>query len=210
MPYDPVHAVTTLSAADKRLAVVIREVGPLTLKRGRGTVYEALVRSIIYQQLSGKAAGTIHGRLIQLLPRSAADQPVRLLALDDETLRGAGVSRNKIAALRDLSQRTLAGEVPTRRQMHRMDDEAIIEHLVQVRGVGRWTAEMILIFLLGRPDVMPAHDLGVRRGFALTYGREELPSPAELDEHGVRWQPYRSVAAWYLWRACELERIPGV
>jgi len=132
--------------------------------------------------------------------------PEGLLALGDDALRGAGLSRGKMLALRDLAERTLAGTVPTLAQLDAMSDDAIVESLVQVRGIGRWTAEMLLIFRLGRPDVLPATDYGVRNGFMLTYGRRSLPSPEELARHGEKWRPHRTAASWYLWRAADLAK----
>jgi 3-methyladenine DNA glycosylase/8-oxoguanine DNA glycosylase len=193
-----------LTTADPHLGRMIARVGPYTLTPRRGTLFTGLLKSIVYQQLSGKAAGTIHGRVLALLPPRAEEQPEAILALDDETLRAAGLSRGKLLAIRDLAQRTAAGQLPTRRRLVRMSDEEIIESLVQIRGVGRWTAEMILIFWLGRPDVLPVHDLGVRRGFSIVYGRKELPSPEDLFSHGERWRPHRSAASWYFWRAADL------
>jgi 3-methyladenine DNA glycosylase/8-oxoguanine DNA glycosylase len=129
--------------------------------------------------------------------------PQQLLRTSDEKLRGAGLSQAKLLSLRDLARKTVAGEIPTLAEAHRMDDEAIIERLSEVRGIGRWTAEMLLIFRLGRPDVLPLDDYGVRQGFAVTFKKRELPTRKELEARGERWKPYRSAASWYLWRAAE-------
>ena len=161
------------------------------------------MHAIIYQQLSGKAAATIHGRLLALFPDGDGLAPQPLLDAPDDLLRGAGLSRAKVAAVRDLAAKTLDGTVPPLDILKTLDDEAIIQRLTAVRGVGRWTAEMLLIFRLGRPDVLPIHDLGVRRGFQRTYGLDVLPPPKALHAHGERWRPYRSVASWYLWRAAD-------
>ncbi len=202
--------VTHLSAVDKKLARLIKQAGPFRLTPHKGTIFSGLLRSIVYQQLSGKAAATIHGRVIALLPTSAADQAAAIANLSDEALRGAGLSRNKLLAIRDLAARSSAGLVPERKALAKLTDEQIIETLTEVRGVGRWTAEMILMFTLGRLDVLPAADLGIRKGFALTYhkqnGEDELPALDLIAKHGQRWQPFRSAAAWYLWRAVDLAK----
>jgi 3-methyladenine DNA glycosylase/8-oxoguanine DNA glycosylase len=169
------------------------------------SIFAALLRSIVYQQLSGKAAATIHGRVLALFAPKRHPTPDGLLAISEEQLRAAGLSRNKTAAVRDLARHTFEGTVPSVAEAHRLDDEALIERLTVVRGVGRWTAEMILIFRLGRPDVFPIDDLGVRKGFQRMLGMRRLPSPVTMTRRAERWRPYRSVASWYLWRACELE-----
>lgn len=207
--FDSDAAVAHLASSDKALQRLIPLVGPCTLRPHKGTVFQGLLKSIVYQQLSGKAAATILGRLLATLPASAKDQPAALLSLDDATLRGAGLSRSKVLSVRDLARRTVEGEIPTRRQLARMSDDDIVESLIETRGVGRWTAEMILLFWLGRPDVLPVHDLGVQKGFALTYRRREHPTPEEIERRGKRWRPYRSVAAWYLWRAVDLAAKNG-
>ncbi|MFO1349934.1 MAG: DNA-3-methyladenine glycosylase [Gammaproteobacteria bacterium] len=202
--YDPVRAVAVLAKADQRLAKLMRKVGPCELMPRVGVEpFQALLRSIVYQQLSGKAAQTIHDRVLALFPEESGLTPERLVAVPDEMLRGAGLSRAKLAAIRDLAAKTAAGVVPPLADLHGMEDEAIVERLTAVRGVGRWTVEMLLMFYLGRPDVLPVADLGVRKGFMLTYGLAELPSAKALAEHGERWRPYRSVASWYLWRAVD-------
>ena len=162
-----------------------------------------MAEAIVYQQLTGKAAATIFARLLAIFPdtpeRPTAEQ---LLGASDEQLRGAGLSRSKLLSLRDLARKSVNGELPILPEIHDLADEAIIERLTEVRGIGRWTVEMLLIFRLGRPDVLPADDYGLRKGFAIAYGRE-LPSRKELETYGLRWKPYRSVASWYLWRAVE-------
>jgi 3-methyladenine DNA glycosylase/8-oxoguanine DNA glycosylase len=195
-----------LAARDVRLRAVIERVGPLAIRRDPSkTSFETLTRSIVYQQLAGKAASTIHGRVLDLFPERRADPEV-LLGLDDAALRAAGLSRNKLLALRDLASKVLDGTVPSIAAMSRMTDGAIVEQLVKVRGIGRWSAEMLLIFRLGRPDVLPVHDLGVRMGFKIAYGRRAMPSPAELERAGEKWRPHRTAASWYLWRAVDLAR----
>jgi DNA-3-methyladenine glycosylase II len=165
--------------------------------------FDALAESIAYQQLSGKAAATIWGRVRALFPKRKYLDPKLVLSTPDEKLRSAGLSRNKVAALKDLAAKTLDGTVPSARALGRMTDEEIIERLTAVRGIGRWTVEMLLLFDLGRPDVWPVHDYGVRKGFAKTFGRRKPPTPKQLMKLGDKWKPYRSVAAWYFWRALD-------
>ena len=169
--------------------------------------FDALAESIAYQQLSGKAAATIFGRVRALYPRRKYLDPEKILATPDETFRAAGLSRNKIAALKDLAAKTIDGTVPPSRAIVRMSDEEIIARLITVRGIGRWTVEMLLLFDLGRPDVWPVDDYGVRKGFAKTFGRRKLPTPKELMKFGEKWRPYRSVAAWYFWRALDVQDV---
>lgn len=164
-------------------------------------VFEALARSILYQQLSGKAAATIHGRFVALLDPDAPAES--LLRLKDAALRGAGVSTPKLRALRDLAARVAGGALPGAQALHAMDDDAIVDALTEVRGVGPWTVHMLLIFRLGRPDVWPTNDYGVRKGYAKTYGKRALPSPDALERLGEPFRPWRSLASWYLWRALE-------
>jgi len=172
--------------------------------KSRRAPFEALVRAVTFQQLNGTAAETILKRVIALYPGKRFPTPEDLLATHDERLRGAGLSRAKTAAVKDIAAKTIAGVVPTSRQIIKMTNEEIVERLITVRGVGPWTVEMLLMFTLGRLDVLPVTDYGVRKGFAVVYGRSELPTPRELLEHGERWRPHRSTAAWYLWRALEL------
>ena len=227
--YDSALALRQLSAADAKLGRLIRRAGPFTLRIASGqSPFEALVESIVYQQLHGKAAATIHRRLLEsfgpvVAPNSVAATatalgiphpgPQQILDCPNAQLRAAGLSANKALALRDLAAKTIDGTVPTLAQIRRMSDEAIIEHLTQVRGIGVWTVHMMLIFRLGRPDVLPVGDYGVRKGFALTFGKlkpadkvtpADLPSAAEIEKRAKKWHPWCSVASWYLWRACDL------
>lgn len=202
--FDPNIAVAHLRSSDAALAGVIDTVGPFRMQLSTSqSIFGALAKAIVYQQLTGKAAATIFARLCALFPRAhngpTADQ---ILGASDDELRGVGLSRSKLLSLRDLAQRAKKGEIPTVAEARRMEDEAIVERLTQVRGIGRWTAEMALIFHLGRPDVLPVADYGVRKGFAIAYGRD-LPSPKDLEAYGARWKPYRTVASWYLWRVVE-------
>ncbi len=201
--FEPATAVEHLRASDASLARVIDAVGPFRLQLiEASSIFAALAQAIVYQQLTGKAAATIFARFCALFP-SADPTAEQVLAASEEELRGAGLSRSKLLSLRDLAGRTVSGEIPTLAEIRRMEDEAIIERLTQVRGIGRWTAEMLLIFRLGRPDVLPADDYGIRKGFALAFGQAELPARKEVETYGVRWKPYRTVASWYLWRLVE-------
>ena len=202
--YDPEEAVRHLSAADPVLAALISRAGPFAMRlRPLRSPFEALAQNIIYQQLHGRAAAAIHARVLALAGAKRL-RPEHILDTPDEPLRGAGLSASKLAALRDLAAKAADGTVPTRARLRRMSDEEIVSQLTQVRGVGRWTVEMLLMFGLGRPDVLPVGDYAVRKGFARTYGLSEMPRPKELEAHGERWRPYRSAASWYMWRALEL------
>jgi 3-methyladenine DNA glycosylase/8-oxoguanine DNA glycosylase len=204
--FDPQAAVEYLSAADPVLSRLIEAAGPFNMEvRAMSSPFESLARNIVYQQLNGIAAAAIHSRVIALFGRRRL-RPQDIIEASDEDLRGAGLSRNKIMALRDLAEKSLDGIVPTLARLRRMSDEEIVERLTQVRGIGRWTVEMLLMFGLGRPDVLPVGDYGVRKGFSIVYGTEGLPTPKELTRHGERWRPYRSVASWYMWRAVDLSK----
>ncbi len=199
-------AIERLSQSDKVLAGLIRRVGPCRLEARRSaSPFQALVQSVAHQQLNGTAAKTILKRVIAIYPGRKFPAPEDLLATPDEQLRGAGLSRAKTAALKDIAAKTLEGIVPSSRAIARMSNEEILERLTAIRGVGPWTVEMLLMFQLGRLDVLPATDFGVRKGFALIYRRKELPAPSELLEYGERWRPYRTIASWYLWRALDGE-----
>lgn len=200
-----------LCDADKCMARLINEAGPFLLRPEKiQSPFQALLRAIVYQQLSGKAAATILSRVVAHFPQRRGIQPQAMLDISDELLRQAGMSRAKILAVKDLAAKTLDGTVPTLARLKKMDDDEIIARLVSVRGIGRWTVEMLLMFRMGRPDVLPAADLGVRRGFMLTYRKREMPPPADVLRYGERWRPYRSVASWYLWRSVDLHRRAAV
>lgn len=206
--YDPDEAVCRLTEADPVLAQLIERAGPFLMQIRRiRSPFETLARNIIYQQLHANAAAAIHGRVLDLFGGDRL-RPEDILATPEESLRGAGLSAAKLAALRDLSIKTLGGTVPTSPQLRRMEDEEIIRHLTRVRGIGRWTVEMLLMFGLGRPDVLPVQDYAVRKGFQLTYSLSEMPKEKELAQYGERWRPFRSVASWYMWEAVKLEREP--
>lgn len=197
-------ATKHLSKSDPVMRRLIREVGPFSLTpQSKRSPFESLARAIAYQQLHEKAAESILRRFVDLFPTRRFPQPADLLAMDEDAIRGAGFSRAKIAALRDLAAKTLDGTVPTGAMVRKLDDEAIVERLIAVRGVGRWTVEMLLIFQLGRPDILPADDFGVRNGFRIAYGRRSMPTPKDVLRYGERWKPYRTAASWYLWRAAD-------
>jgi DNA-3-methyladenine glycosylase II len=194
-----------IAATDPRIAALIARSLRYDVKPARSLrPFDALAESIAYQQLSGKAAATIFGRVRALYPRQKYLNPEKILATPDDSFRAAGLSRSKIAALKDLAVKTIDGTVPSARVIARMSDEEIIVRLTEVRGIGRWTVEMLLLFDLGRPDVWPVDDYGVRKGFAKTFGRRKLPTPKQLMKFGEKWRPYRSVAAWYFWRALDV------
>jgi methylated-DNA-[protein]-cysteine S-methyltransferase len=213
--FDEHAAVAHLKKADPRLGQLIDQAGPFTMQaaapktRGGPAPFAALARAIIAQQLSGKAAATIHGRVAALLGRGEQgeiDDPKATLALPKSKLRGAGLSQNKTLALLDLALHAVDGRLPTRVEMESMSDAGIIERLTQIRGIGEWSAQMLLMFYLGRPSVLPVGDLGVQKGFAITYGARGLPSAQTIERAAQAWSPYASVASWYLWRAVEIDR----
>ena len=202
--YEPEEAVRHLSTADATLAALMERAGPFAMQiRKLHDPFEALARNIVFQQLHGNAAAAIHKRVLDLFGGGKL-RPADIIGAPEEALRGAGLSGAKLAALKDLAAKTADGTVPTLARLRRMSDEEIVERLTRVRGIGRWTVEMLLMFRLGRPDVLPVGDFAVRKGFALAYGLKESPKPKELAEYGERWRPYRSVASWYMWRAVEL------
>ena len=206
--FDPDAALAHLRDSDEALQRLIDAAGPFRMELKTGSsLFVALAEAIVYQQLSGKAAATIFGRVCALFPRAkAGPTPEHILHVSDEKLRGAGLSRAKLLSLRDLARRAKSGEIPSLDALRRMDDEAIIERLTAVRGIGRWTAEMFLMFRLGRPDVLPVGDYGIRKGFGLAFRKRGLPAPGDIAKYGARWKPYRTVASWYLWRALELAK----
>jgi len=206
--FDPRVAIAHLRASDPKLGALIDAVGPfaMTLKT-TPSLFGALAESIVYQQLSGKAASTILGRVLALHGGSHAGfTPGKLLATSDESLRGAGLSRPKVLALRDLAEKADGGALPTLKQAARLPDDELIELLTKVRGIGQWTVEMLLMFRLGRPDVLPVDDLGIRKGFAIAFRKRALPERSVIEKRGERWKPYRTTASWYLWRANELPK----
>ncbi len=201
-PFDLSAAMNHLSACDTQLAELIANTVPFQMDSDPlQSPYEALLESIAYQSISGKAAATIFGRIKALSGNGRAPSPEQMLKLRKPVLRRAGLSGAKVLAMKDLAQKTLDGVVPTLEQAEKLSDEELVERLVSVRGIGAWTVEMFLIFRLGRPDVLPIHDLGVKKGWSITYGKKHMPKPKELLAFGERWRPYRTVASWYMWRA---------
>jgi 3-methyladenine DNA glycosylase/8-oxoguanine DNA glycosylase len=202
--FDAEAAVSHLCEQDPRLKDLIERVGPFRMRLdGAATPFQALSESIIYQQISGRAAETIAGRFRDRVGGGLFPHPEQVIEATDTVLRESGLSRGKVAALRDLAAKSLDGTVPVMARLRRMEDEEIVERLILVRGIGRWTAEMFLMFRLGRPDVLPVQDYGVRKGFQRAFKRRELPEPESVARRGERWRPYRTVASWYLWRALE-------
>lgn len=209
LPFDHAEAHAFLSRSDQRLAALIERVGSFHFKLDESdSVYESLLEAIVYQSISGKAAAKIFER-VKSLGSSGCPTPQELLRVRTDTLRRVGLSHAKILAVKDLAQKTMEGVVPTLAEAEKMSDEELVERLISVRGIGAWTVEMFLIFRLGRPDILPIHDYGVQKGFALTYGKRRIPKPKELLKFGERWRPYRTVASWYMWRAVEMAGTNG-
>jgi DNA-3-methyladenine glycosylase II len=203
-PFDLRLAMDTLAAKDPLLAPLIKETQEFRVEKGSAkSPYEVLVEAITHQSISGKAAATIFGRVKALGSNGHIPTPHEMLRLHKPALRKAGLSGAKIMAMKDLAKKTIEGIVPTLEQANQLSDEELVKRLVSVRGIGAWTVEMFLIFRLGRPNVLPIHDLGVRKGWAITYGKKHMPAPKELLKFGERWRPYRTVASWYMWRACQ-------
>src|SRR5712664_2488785 len=204
LPFALAEATRHLSAKDGKLAALIAETAQFrTDMDATQSPYEALLESIAYQSISGKAAATIFARIKALSGNGRPPSPEQMLKLRISALRKAGLSGAKVLAMKDLARKTIDGIVPTREQAEKMSDAELIERLDSVRGIGAWTVEMFLIFNLGRPDVLPIHDLGVKKGWSVTYGKKHMPKPKELLAFGERWRPYRTVASWYMWRAFE-------
>jgi DNA-3-methyladenine glycosylase II len=202
--FDHQAGIAHISKDDVRLAQLIEKTREFHLNIDEAeSPYDALLEAIVYQSISGKAARTIFSRVRAFGSKGLCPTPQQLLDVKPEALREAGLSFAKIAAVRDLAQKTIEGTVPSLEEARRMSDEELVTRLVSVRGIGAWTVEMFLIFCLGRPDVLPIHDYGVQKGFALTYGKRKIPKPKELAKFGERWRPYRTVASWYMWRAVD-------
>ena len=204
LPFNLQEAMSHLSAKDEKLAALISETAQFQTEMDTAqSPYEALLESIAYQSISGKAAATIFARIKALGGNGRPPSPEQMLKLRTSTLRKAGLSGAKVLAMKDLARKTIDGTVPTREQAEKMSDAELVERLDSVRGIGAWTVEMFLIFNLGRPDVLPIHDLGVKKGWSVTYGKKHMPKPKELLAFGERWRPYRTIASWYMWRAFE-------
>jgi DNA-3-methyladenine glycosylase II len=198
-------AIQHLSAADPILGALIAKVGPCGLQPDpRRTPFQGLVQAVAHQQLNGKAASTILARFRALFPCTRFPSAQAVLDLDADALTGVGFSRAKAACVKEIARLTRKGVVPGRSQIQRLSDDEIVARLTQIKGVGRWTVEMVLMFSLDRPDVLPAQDYGIRQGFALAYRKRRLPEPEQILRHGERWKPYRTTASWYLWRAVDL------
>ena len=203
-PFDLRLAMDTLAAKDPHLAPLIKDTQEFRIETdGSDSPYEILLEAIAYQSISGKAAATIFGRVKALGANGRAPTPDEMLKLRKSALRKAGLSGAKVLAMKDLAKKTITGIVPSLEEAQKLSDEELVERLVSVRGIGAWTVEMFLIFRLGRPDVLPIHDLGVKKGWAVTFGKKHMPKPKELLAFGERWRPYRTVASWYMWRACQ-------
>lgn len=204
LPFDLNAAMRHLSSIDDRLAELIRATAPFRAEMdATQSPYESLLEAIAYQSISGKAAATIFNRIKALSASGGIPAPEEILKLRKPTLRKAGLSGAKILAMKDLARKTLSGVVPSHEESLKMSDEELVQRLVSVRGIGVWTVEMFLIFRLARPDVLPVHDLGVKKGWSVTYGKKHMPTPKQLFAFGERWRPYRTVASWYMWRAFE-------
>jgi len=202
--FDLTAATSHLAERDDCLKRLIAEMVPFQMDQDPlQSPYETLLEAIAYQSISGKAAATIYGRIKALSATGRAPTPHEMLKLRKSVLRKAGLSGAKVLAMKDLAKKTLDGVVPTLEQAEKLSDEDLVERLVSVRGIGAWTVEMFLIFRLGRPDVLPIHDLGVKKGWSVAYGKKHMPKPKELLDFGERWRPYRTVASWYMWRAFE-------
>lgn len=189
------------------LAGVIARIGRSRLATVKREPYEALIRAIAHQQVHGRAAEAMLGRLLANFPEAEFPSPAAILALPDGALRACGFSGSKVAAIIDIAHHAAGGHVPSRRGCARISDEALIERLVAIRGVGRWTVEMLLIFTLGREDILPVDDFGVREGYRIAAGLEVQPKPKELGAIGAAWAPHRSTAAWYLWQAANAAKV---
>jgi len=202
--FDPAAALAHLRTSDAELGALIDRIGPFAMEmKAADSLFEAMLRSIVYQQLHGKAAATIHGRVLAELDRHGGPTPEALTKASDAALRGAGLSGNKLLAVRDLALKCREGTVPTLKDARRLADEELVTRLTGVRGIGPWTVHMLLIFYLGRPDVMPTGDFAIRLGFKRLYRKRKDPTPEAIVKHARRWQPYRSVASWYLWRSLD-------
>jgi len=204
LAFNLAEALRHLCDRDEQLKHLIAETAAFQIDvEDAQSPYEVLLESIAYQSISGKAAATIFGRIKALGANGRPPTPEKMVKIPTAKLRKAGLSGAKAAAMKDLAKKALAGIVPTHEEALRLSDEELVRRLVSVRGIGAWTVEMFLIFRLGRPDVLPIHDLGVKKGWSVAYGKKHMPTPKELLKFGERWRPYRTVASWYMWRAFE-------
>lgn len=201
---DTENAVRHLKKADPDLGGLIRKVGPVILKVSRRrSIYATLMQSVVYQQLSGQVADVIFHRFLDLFPGNSFPRPGEVLEIPVKRLRAAGLSGSKVAYIRNIAQGAIDGVVPDSRQAHRLSDEGLVERLTSIKGVGCWTVQMLLIFRLGRPDVLPATDLGIQKGLSILKQLDALPKPKEVQRLAEVWKPHRTVASWYLWRAAD-------
>lgn len=206
LPYDVHDAIQHLSACDSAMGALIHAVGPYEGGlRPSNSPFEALCEAIVYQQLSGKAAGTIYGRFRALTDETRPLDPARVVLLGDDLLRGVGLSRAKTAAIKDLATKSLNRTIPLQAELSLLPDEEIIERLTLVKGVGPWSVKMYMMFRLGRADILPQTDLGIRKGIKRTYGLSDLPAPRDVIRIAEPWRPYRTLASWYIWRSLEIE-----
>jgi len=204
LAFDLEEALRNLSERDDILKALIAELAAFAIDAEAGqSPYEVLLEAIVYQSISGKAAATIFARIKALGENNRPPAPEKMLKIPAAKLRKAGLSGAKVLAMKDLAKKSIAGIVPTHDEALKLSDQELVERLVSVRGIGAWTVEMFLIFRLGRPDVLPIHDLGVKKGWSVAYGQKHMPKPQELLKFGERWRPYRTVASWYMWRAFE-------
>jgi DNA-3-methyladenine glycosylase II len=210
-PFNHLKAVRHLTGCDPKFANLIQRVGRFRMEMDdHPTPYASLFEAILYQQLAGKAAAAILRKVKERIGGGDFPTPAQMLAATDEDLRAAGLSRQKVAALRDLAAKTIEGVVPGMEEIEKLTDDEILTRLTAVRGVGHWTVHMFLIFRLGRPDILPTLDYGVQQGYQLTFNKRKLPKPKALAAFGEKWKPYRSVASWYLWQAVHLHRTQKV
>jgi DNA-3-methyladenine glycosylase II len=204
LAFNLAEAVRHLGECDETLRGLIADLVPFQIDVADAqNPYEVLLESIAYQSISGKAAATIFGRVRALGKEGRPPSPAEMLKIPRGKLRRAGLSGAKVDAMKDLAKKAIQGIVPTHEEALVLSDEELVKRLVSVRGIGAWTVEMFLIFRLGRPDVLPIHDLGVKKGWSVAYGKKHMPAPKELLKFGERWRPYRTVASWYMWRAFE-------
>jgi DNA-3-methyladenine glycosylase II len=204
LPFDLDQAVKHLCACDDQIKQLIAELRPFEIDlNNTHSPYEVLTRAICYQSITRKAASTIYGRIKELGENGHPPPPEKMLALPTSKLRKAGLSAAKVKSMKDLAKKALAGIVPSHDEALKLSDQELVKRLISVRGIGAWTVEMFLIFRLGRPDVLPIHDLGVKKGWSVVYGKKHMPTPKELLKFGERWRPYRTIASWYMWRAFE-------
>ncbi len=208
LSYDVRKAVRHLRRVDPKMGRLISRIGAFKMQlHGHKSPFESLLRAIFYQQLHGKAAATILGRFKERFGGGSLPFPEQILAADARGLRSVGLSRQKVAAIRDLAAKTLDGTVPSLPEVENLPDDEIIKRLTTVRGIGVWSVEMLLLSQLGRPDVLAISDFGLLKGFQIAYRKRRMPKPKELHAFGERWRPYRSVASWYLWRAVDAARL---